>query len=138
LRVAAVVLGGTNFGWRFAARHGLLGSSLTSRAFWAWAASMPATQRRPTNSARFYSPAGLIQFWKDSPGADFRSSFGVNLIIPQGEIRNTGSTAPSPGTLGNFKDNPATSRPLRLAAFSARVKIAIRFAVSNALITQSN
>jgi len=67
----------------------------------------------------FFNPAGLIQFWKDSPGADFRSSFGVNLIIPQGEIRNTGSTAASPGTLGNFAPytggdakNPVNPQPV--------------------------
>jgi len=50
----------------------------------------------------FFNPAGLIQFWKDSSGTDFRGSFGTHLIIPRSEIRNAGSTAASPATLGNF------------------------------------
>ena len=54
----------------------------------------------------FYNPAGLIQLSKARdneapPEKGFIGAAGAYVIVPNGAIRNAGSTAASPGTLGN-------------------------------------
>lgn len=47
----------------------------------------------------FFNPAGLTEIWHDKEHR-MQGSIGAQLIIPRNDIRNTGSTAAAPGTLG--------------------------------------
>jgi long-chain fatty acid transport protein len=52
-------------------------------------------------STIFFNPAGLTELWNGEPSSDTRkASVGLSVIIPNSEIRNSGSTTATPGSLG--------------------------------------
>ncbi len=51
-------------------------------------------------SSVFFNPAGLTELGRTEPGSTTWMSTGVQVIIPHSSLRNAGSTAATPGTLG--------------------------------------
>jgi long-chain fatty acid transport protein len=52
-------------------------------------------------STVFYNPAGMIRLFAGAQnGIGFAGSVGANVIIPHSKLKNDGSTAATPGTLG--------------------------------------
>jgi long-chain fatty acid transport protein len=50
-------------------------------------------------STIYFNPAGLTELWADTE-KQTRVGIGVHLIVPRSELRDTGSTAATPGSLG--------------------------------------
>jgi len=52
-------------------------------------------------STIFFNPAGITELWQGEASSDTRkASVGLSVIIPNSDIRNSGSTAATPGSLG--------------------------------------
>jgi long-chain fatty acid transport protein len=71
-------------------------------------------------STIFFNPAGLARLWrKDSVDGNTWISVGTQVIVPRSDVRNTGSVASTPGTLGaalpyagNDFRNPSDPTPI--------------------------
>lgn len=70
-------------------------------------------------STIFTNAAGLTQLWNGQDAEDLLISADAQVIFPSSQITNTGSTAASAGTLGNFvpyagsnSKNPTRTKPV--------------------------
>ena len=79
-------------------------------------------------STIFFNPAGMTELWLLDPSDTTRASTGLSVIMPKAEIKNRGSTATSPGTLGlaaplsGFNEsNPTDPTPVSSAYLAQRV-----------------
>jgi long-chain fatty acid transport protein len=79
-------------------------------------------------STIFFNPAGMTELWLLDPSDTTRASTSLSVIMPKAEIKNRGSTATSPGTLGlaaplsGFNEsNPTDPTPVSSAYLAQRV-----------------